>query len=272
MATRRSTAKSAKANAANAANAADTAHANANLATSPTRRRPDRPLRARPARTHGGAMADLTTEQRRKEQQVTLETPRRRYGLDARFMFWLEDRCFGSARTLPKFKARELVARTAYQGWEQGAYFLVTVSHDRMTRARRIYEQLTEFRAEQDNEQWHLLLLEEMIEEDGVSENRFRYRLLAQAMAFGFYQVNFLLYSWRRPWTHRLNADIEDHAEHEYADLVDEHPEWDTRPFRSSFASGYGTFESRADVLRQIGYDERVHKDKSLARLETEAP
>jgi hypothetical protein len=32
-------------------------------------------------------------------------------------------------------------------------------------------------------------------------------------------------------WSYRLNADFEDHAEHEYALLVTEHPEWEDEPY-----------------------------------------
>jgi hypothetical protein len=41
-----------------------------------------------------------------------------------------------------------------------------------------------------------------------------------------------------------------------YAEFVAEHPEWDDRPFRSLAAPEYGTYDSLADVLRQIGDDE----------------
>jgi hypothetical protein len=213
-------------------------------------------------------MADLTPEERRREQEMTLQTPPRRYGIDARLMFFVEDQLFGRPRTLSKFKARELVARTPYQAWEQAGYFATAARDDRMTVARQIYEHVTDTRIEQDNEQWHLLLLEEMIGEDGIKEGRIRFRLMPQLVAFGFYQFSFMLYNLRRSRSYRLNADIEDHAEHEYARLVAEHPEWESLPLRSSFADAYGVFGSRADVLRQIGYDERVHKQQSLDRME----
>ena len=35
----------------------------------------------------------------------------------------------------------------------------------------------------------------------------------------------------------------------------------------SAMAADYGRFDSRADLFRQIGHDERVHKLESLARL-----
>jgi ubiquinol oxidase len=57
------------------------------------------------------------------------------------------------------------------------------------------------------------------------------------------------------------------HAEHEYALLVDEHPEWETTPFTSAFADDFGQYASLADLFRQIGYDERLHKLQSEAAM-----
>jgi len=36
-------------------------------------------------------------------------------------------------------------------------------------------------------------------------------------------------------------------------------------PFESPVTADDGRFESRADLFRQIGYDERVHTEESLA-------
>ena len=57
------------------------------------------------------------------------------------------------------------------------------------------------------------------------------------------------------------------HAEHEYALLVQEHPEWDTMVFDSNFTAEFGQYDSRADLFRQIGYDERLHKLQSEATM-----
>ncbi len=46
-------------------------------------------------------------------------------------------------------------------------------------------------------------------------------------------------------------------------ELVAEHPEWESVSWVSELAADYGCFASRADLLRQIGYDERVHKQES---------
>jgi hypothetical protein len=71
-----------------------------------------------------------------------------------------------------------------------------------------------------------------------------------------YYQISWLLFVIKPKWSYLLNADFEDHAEHEYMLLVAEHPEWKDIPFRSDFAADYGSFGSLADLFRQIGHDE----------------
>jgi hypothetical protein len=90
-------------------------------------------------------------------------------------------------------------------------------------------------------------------------------------MAVGYYHTAWLLFVVRPKWSYRLNADFEDHAEHEYAEFVAEHPEFDSARHESAFATEYGAFETMADLLRQIGHDERMHKQESERYL-TESP
>jgi len=51
-------------------------------------------------------------------------------------------------------------------------------------------------------------------------------------------------------------------------EFVQEHPRMEEEPFESEFEKDYGHFNSLADLFRQIGYDERVHKQESLERIE----
>jgi hypothetical protein len=202
-----------------------------------------------------------------RAQAETLAAPRRRYGVLARVLFATLDALYGKKRTLSKFKVLELVARVPYQSWEQVAYIAITHVHSRTGLARRIYNRVRESREQQDNEQWHLLILEELIARSGTRENRIYYFWIPQAIALVYYQISWLLFVIRPQWSHRLNADFEDHAEHEYMQLVAEHPGWENTPFHSEFAADYGSFESLADLFRQIGHDERVHKEESLRAL-----
>ena len=102
----------------------------------------------------------LSPEQLREEQESTLSTPRRRYGIAARFLFAFMDRWYGRERSLSKFKVLEIVARVPYQAWEQVAYVAVTHRYSRPSFARRVFTRVQESRLQQDNEQWHLLILE----------------------------------------------------------------------------------------------------------------
>jgi ubiquinol oxidase len=197
-------------------------------------------------------------------QQVTLAAPKRRYSLAARVLFAGMDVVYGRKRTLSKFKVLELIARVPYQTWEQVAYVAVTHTHRHTDLARRIHERILDARGQQDNELLHLLILEERIARSGNHESKLKFFWLPQAIAYAYYQWSWLLYVVRPAWSHRLNADFEDHAEREYMQLVAEHPEWENEPFESVFCLDYGQYDSLADVFRQIGHDERFHKQESI--------
>ncbi len=214
-----------------------------------------------------GAMAQLDHDELVRAQNETLGSPRRGYSLGARALFSLLDAVYGKERTLSKFKVLELVARVPYQSWEQVAYIAITHTHRRPDMARRVFDRVTESRGQEDNEQWHLLILEEMIARSDTREGRLRYAVVPQVLAFVYYQLSWLLYVLRPAWSYRLNADFEDHAEHEYAHLVAEHPEWEDQPFDSVFADDYARVGNVADLFRLISYDERVHKDESVAAM-----
>ncbi len=208
-----------------------------------------------------GPMERLDHARLVEEQEKTLAEPRRRYGIAARLLFTMMDRVYGEKRTLEKFRVLELIARVPYQAWEHVAYVAVTHTARQRGLARRIFDRVRGARFEQDNEQWHLLILEELTADD--PRPWIRTRILPQLIAFVYYQLSWILYVIRPAWSHRLNADFEDHAEHEYALLVRENPEWEGVPYTGEFAEDFGAFDSLADLFRQIGYDERLHKLES---------
>lgn len=220
---------------------------------------PDARTPRQPARLDHDALARTYAE--------TLATSRRRYSLAARWLFQGLDVFYGRARTLEKFRVLELIARVPYQAWEQVAYVATTHVHEQQNLARRIYDRVLECRAQQDNEQWHLFVLDELIAAKGNALGSLRTAWLPQIIAFFYYQLSWLLYVVSPRWSYRLNADFEDHAEHEYAALVAEHPEWERAPFSSQLATDYGPFVSLADLFRQISYDERVHKLESEDKI-----
>ncbi len=202
------------------------------------------------------------------EQEKTLATPRMRYGLLARMLFIGMDLFYGRKRTLSKFKVLEVIARVPYQAWEHVSYIAMTHKYREPDFARRIFDFISEARHQQDNEQWHLLILEELVYRKGVREGFVRYRLLPQLIAFFYYHVSWLLYVIQPRLSYELNAHFEDHAEHEYMEFVRENPELEATPFSSAFEQDYGSFANEADLFRRIGLDERQHKEDSCARME----
>ncbi|MGH8993616.1 MAG: alternative oxidase [Acidimicrobiia bacterium] len=213
-----------------------------------------------------GPIERLDHKQLVAEQEASLASSRRRYSKSARLLFWMMDALYGEPRTLQKFRVLELVARVPYQAWENVAYVAVTHTAGQPGFARRVFDRVRAARWEQDNEQWHLLILEELLD-DGPRSPFIRHRIVPQILAFAYYQLSWFLYAIRPAWSYRLNADFEDHAEHEYALLVTEHADWEQEPYEGSFTDDYGAYDSLADLFRQIGYDERLHKLESEANM-----
>ncbi len=171
------------------------------------------------------------------------------------------DLVYGKARTLEKFRVIEVVARVPYMAWESVAYVAMTHTSKRTDFARRVYDRALIARFEQDNEQWHLLILEEL-----TSKSRrgwLKGRIIPQVLAVIYYQLAWTMFVVSPKWSYRLNADFEDHAAHEYAHLVDENPQFEDQPFVSDFEGDYGSYDSLADLFRQIGYDEVIHREES---------
>ncbi|MBV8246734.1 MAG: hypothetical protein JOZ38_12480 [Candidatus Eremiobacteraeota bacterium] len=191
-----------------------------------------------------------------------------RYGFFAQLLFRGMDLLYGSRPSFQKFKVLEIVARVPYQAWEVIGYVAITHTSADQYFARRIFDRVRESRVQQDNEQWHLLILEELIERKKLRVNFFLHIVVPQALAFAYYYLSWLLYAVRPDLSYLLNAELEDHAEHEYAQFVLDHPELESEPFHSAFEADYGSFGSLADLFRQIGYDERTHKLESLAHIE----
>ena len=208
-----------------------------------------------------GPMERLDKESLLGVQQAELTAPRRDYSVASKALFSVMDLVYGKERDLEKFRVLEVVARVPYQAWENVAYIAMTHTSKRPDFARRVYDRARVARFEQDNEQWHLLILEELTRDQPRSW--LKGSIIPQVLALSYYQLSWMLFVLRPKWSYRLNADFEDHAAHEYATLVEEHPEWETEPFDSFFESDFGTYDSLADMFRQICHDETIHRLES---------
>jgi len=217
----------------------------------------------------GSVYLPQSPEVLRAQQERTLARPRRKYSIAARLLFGLMDVVYGRDASLAKYRVLEIVARVPYQAWENVAYVAVTHTSDTPQFARDIHDRIVETRAQQDNEQWHLLILEEMLHAAGHRHRLVRDRIIPQVVAFAYYQLSWALYTINPRWSYRLNADFEDHAEHEYMSYVVDNPELDSFPWESFFSDDYGEHETVGDLFRSIGNDERIHKEESEALIES---
>ncbi len=229
----------------------------------------DREVRERHVCCVKDAMPPITIshEVLKEEQERTLNSPRRKYGLLAKILFITMDLIYGRKKTLAKFKVLEVIARVPYQSWEHVAYIAMTHTYSEPGFARRIFEFVKESREQQDNEQWHLLILEELIHKRAVKQNWLLHRVAPQIIAFTYYHISWLLYVINPALSYWMNADFEDHAEHEYMEYVAANPDLEDIPFESDFTEDYGDYETLADLFRSIGLDERHHKESSLERM-----
>lgn len=200
----------------------------------------------------------------RKEQQATLERPRYRYSLAARLFFFSMDMITGKKTTLSKAKLIETLASIPYRSWEIRQYSRLTrwyKKRDMVEQAKRIMEW---GREAQDNEYWHLLVIDEKMKEDGLKDAWYLHWPVPQLMVrFYMLLTGFTaLVNIKRGFL--FNAEFEDHAEHVYAAFVREHPEWKEQAVGSEAVKGYGSFAVWADVFRRIGLDERDHMNASF--------
>lgn len=212
-----------------------------------------------------GPLERLDHEHLVEAQQRELNSPRRPYAPASRMLFWIMDRVYGPSRHLEKFRVLELVARVPYQAWESVAYVAMTHTSKRSDFARRVYDRARAARIEQDNEQWHLLIIEELTR--GQDRTWLRGRIIPQLLAVAYYHLSWFLFVIRPKWSYQLNADFEDHAAHEYAVFVAENPELEFRSFDSGLESDFGTYDSVADVFRQICHDEALHRAESESMM-----
>jgi ubiquinol oxidase len=225
----------------------------------------------RPAETavHAEGPPTLNPAQLRYEQQRTLGAPETRPRLVLRLLFGSIDLLYGRRPSIEKFLVLEHLAQVPYRSWERVAQRQVARTHGRSVLARRIQKRVAEARAQHDNEQWHMLVMEELIVRRGRRLGRLRHRLLPQLLALPWQIGTWLLHLVRPDWSYRLNAAFEAHAERSYMRFVALHPDAERQIFGGPLADRWQAPVTVADVLRQVGHDERMHKlDSEQAALD----
>ncbi|MFH2013345.1 MAG: alternative oxidase [Pseudomonadota bacterium] len=200
----------------------------------------------------------------KKEQGASLARPRYKYSLAARIFFLSMDLITGWKVTLGKAKLIETLASIPYRAWEIRQYCRMTHSYRNQELVQDARKIMTWGREAQDNEYWHLLVINEKMKEDGIKDPWYLFPLIPFVMVCSYVLLTrtMALFNIRRAFL--FNAEFEDHAEHVYAQFVKEHPEWEKLPVNNDLVKEYGVFDNWADVFRRIGLDERDHMNTSF--------
>jgi ubiquinol oxidase len=219
---------------------------------------------------HDPGPTTLTPAALRVEQHVTLSTPRRRRNVVIDLLHLFLGLLYGRRASLQKFLVLEHLAQVPYRSWERVAQRRIARTRGRSALARRIQLRVAEARSQHDNEQWHMLVLEDLLARRRHRLPRLRFRVLPRMLAMPWQLATWLLHLVQPAWSYSLNAAFEDHAEHEYMRFVAAHPQLDRERFPSDLAQRWAYPVTVADVLRQIGHDERCHKLESIAAARAE--
>jgi ubiquinol oxidase len=200
----------------------------------------------------------------KKEQQASRARPRYPYSAVARVFFGSMDMLTGKQTTLAKAKLVEILATVPYRAWERREHARVTRHQGDGAGAQEAGAIMRWGKEAQDNEHWHLVLIEEKMREDAAKKAWYLSPPLPSLMVgpYGLLTWTMARLAIRRAFV--LNAEFEDHAEHTYAQLVQDHPEWEDQPVESAVVQEYGSFRSWADVFRRVGLDERDHMNNSF--------
>ena len=201
----------------------------------------------------------------KREHQASLARPRYPYSLRSKLFFAAMDTVAGRETTLSKVKLLEILASIPYREWEMRHYARMTRKCGDPNKADRLRRLVAWDREAQDNEYMHLSVIQEKMKEDGVSEAWYLKPPIPWLMVWTYVVIARLvaLFSLRRAFL--FNAEFEDHAEHEYARFVADHPEWETQTVDNPIVAGYTDATTWADVFRRISLDERDHRNRSFA-------
>jgi ubiquinol oxidase len=200
----------------------------------------------------------------KKEQQASNERPRLKYTLIEKFFFLTMDIMTGRKTTLSKAKLIEMLAGIPYRAWEIRQYARMTRLYKNLGLVDEAYQIMEWGREAQDNEYWHLLIINEKMKEDGIKDAWYLFPVIPFFMILSYVIMTRVIAFVNIRLAFRFNATFEDHAEHVYAQFVADNPEWEKQPVKSEKVKEYGEFDNWADVFRRIGLDERDHMNNSF--------
>jgi len=200
----------------------------------------------------------------KKEQQVTLNTPRYKYSLMAKIFFAGMDIAAGKKDDLPKAKLLEILASIPYRMWEIKHYMKLTRKFRNTKKVEKFQSVVDWGRSAQDNEYMHLLVIHEKMKEDGIKDKWYLNPIIAYFIVLTYVIIAKTMAFFSQKRAFLFNAEFENHAELVYAKLVADTPQWEEQKLTNELVKSYADVDTWADVFRRISLDERDHMNHSF--------
>ncbi len=207
----------------------------------------------------------------RAEQERTLSAPPLRANFFLRCMFLSVDLVYGRQRTLARFLVLETLASCFYQTLgklERVEAFLLRPDgkNSRGLSARNLVGCIQLGRSGRDLSRWHFLLLTDLVRQQKIKLDKFRYSFLPAVMAFK-YRLFLSIVFWLHPdWLLGMTASFGSYLEHQYMLLARENSGWDTQAVQSRWFECYPAQRTLGDLIRRIALDQRELMQSFLRR------
>lgn len=200
----------------------------------------------------------------KKEQQSTLARKNYDYSFAARFFFFAMDLTAGKKNTLAKAKLLEILASIPYRQWEIRQYVRITRNFRNTEKVNKAETVIDWSRHAQDNEFDHLQVIHEKMKEDGLKDPWYLWPFFTFFIVLFYVVVSKLMALIKIKRAFLFNGEFEDHAEHIYARMVVDNPQWEDQKVNNELVKKYIDADSWADVFRRISLDERDHRNESF--------
>lgn len=200
----------------------------------------------------------------KQEMERTLATPRCKYDGLSKLFFLSMDIVAGKKTTLPKVIFLEMLASIPYRKWEARHYVRLTFSYRKQSVVELASKMVEWSRDAQDNEYWHLLVLNERFKESGGSHPWYLNAFITHLALYGYMGFSWLLTRLSMRKALLFNAQFEDHAEHTYAEFVRDNLSLFDEPMTNSVVREYADVSNWGDIFCRIALDERDHRNKSF--------
>ncbi len=198
------------------------------------------------------------------EVDKILSTPRMKYGLLPKILFFTLDVVAGKKTTIPKAMFLEMLASIPYRRWEANYYKKMSLRYKNADFLEYAYALVEWGRYAQDNEYWHLIVLNERRQELGIKKPWYLSRFITCMAVHVYIAFAYVLSKLSIKAALNFNAQFEDHAMHVYAEFVKSSPELQSEPMTNETVRKYADVPTWADIFSRIAIDELEHKENSL--------